>query len=44
MEMQSKKQSEKLLDEALKDGFVGVTIVVCIVLGQPGVGKTCICC
>ena len=40
MEMQSKKQSEKLLDEALKDGFVGVTIVVCIVLGQPGVGKT----
>ena len=39
-EKQSKKQSEKLLDEALKDGFVEVIIVVCIVLGQPGVGKT----
>ena len=40
MERQSKLQSEKLLDEALKDGFIEVTIVVCIVLGQPGVGKT----
>ncbi len=39
-EKQSKKQSEKLLNEALKDGFVEVIIVVCIVLGQPGVGKT----
>ena len=39
-ENQSKKQSEKLLDEALKDGIVEVIIVVCIVLGQPGVGKT----
>ena len=39
-EKQSKKQSQKLLDEALKDGFVEVIIVVCIVLGQPGVGKT----
>ena len=34
--------SKRLLDEAMKAGFVGVTIIVCVVLGQPGVGKTCI--
>ena len=26
----------------MKAGFVGVSIIVCVVLGQPGVGKTCI--
>ena len=34
--------SKRLLDKAMKAGFVGVTIIVCVVLGQPGVGKTCI--
>ena len=33
-------KSKKLLNDALKDGFVEVVIVVCIILGQPGVGKT----
>ena len=36
------ESSKRLLDEAMKAGFVGVTIIVCVVLGQPGVGKTCI--
>ena len=39
-EKQSERRSKKLLNEALKDGFVEIIIVVCIVLGQPGVGKT----
>ena len=34
------KWSKKLLNDALKAGFVEVVIVVCIILGQPGVGKT----
>ena len=34
------KKIKRLLNEALKEGFVEVVIVVCIVLGQPGVGKT----
>ena len=33
-------ESKRLLDEALKDGYVEVVITVCIVLGLPGVGKT----
>ena len=36
------ESSKRLLDEAMKAGFVGVTIIVCVVLGQPGVGKMCI--
>lgn len=36
------KKSKKLLDEAMKSGSVDVAIVICIVLGQPGVGKTCL--
>ena len=36
------KESKHLLDEAMQAGFVGVIIIVCVVLGQPGVGKTCI--
>ena len=36
------ESSKRLLDEAMMAGFVGVTIVVCLVLGPPGVGKTCI--
>ena len=35
-------ESKRLLDEAMKAGFVEVIIIVCVVLGQPGVGKTCI--
>ena len=35
-------ESKHLLDEAMKAGFVEVIIIVCVVLGQPGVGKTCI--
>ena len=35
-------ESKHLLDEAMKAGFVEVVIIVCVVLGQPGVGKTCI--
>ena len=35
-------ESKRLLDEAMKAGFVEVVIIVCVVLGQPGVGKTCI--
>jgi hypothetical protein len=35
-------ESESLLDEAMMAGFVGVTIIVCVLLGQSGVGKTCI--
>ena len=38
------ESSKRLLDEAMTAGFVGVTIVVCVVLGPPGVGKTCIKC
>ena len=33
-------RSKQLLDEALKEGFVEVAVLVCIVLGLPGVGKT----
>jgi hypothetical protein len=33
-------ESKRLLEEALKDGYVEVVIIVCIVLGLPGVGKT----
>ena len=33
-------ESKHLLNEALKDGYVEVVIIVCIVLGLPGVGKT----
>ena len=33
-------RSKQLLDEALKEGFVEVVVLVCIVLGLPGVGKT----
>ena len=40
--MITSESSKRLLDEAMKAGFVGVTIIVCVVLGQPGVGKTCI--
>ena len=36
------ESSKRLLDEAMKAGFVEVIIIVCVVLGQPGVGKTCI--
>ena len=36
------ESSKHLLDEAMKAGFVEVVIIVCVVLGQPGVGKTCI--
>ena len=36
------ESSKRLFDEAMKAGFVGVTIIVCVVLGPPGVGKTCI--
>ena len=36
------ESSKRLLDEAMKAGFVEVVIIVCVVLGQPGVGKTCI--
>ena len=39
---ESKQLSKKLLDEAMQAGFIGVTIIVCIVLGQAGVGKTCV--
>jgi putative ribosome biogenesis GTPase RsgA len=35
-------ESKRLLDEAMKAGFIEVIIIVCVVLGQPGVGKTCI--
>ena len=38
----SELSSKQLLDDAMKAGFVGVTIIVCVVLGPPGVGKTCI--
>ena len=38
---ESKRLSKKLLDEAMQAGFVGITIIACIVLGQAGVGKTC---
>ena len=33
-------RSKQILDEALKEGFVEVVVLVCIVLGLPGVGKT----
>ena len=33
-------ESKQLLDEAMKDGSVEVVIIVCILLGQAGVGKT----
>ena len=36
------ESSKRILDDAMMAGFVGVTIIVCVVLGQPGVGKTCI--
>ena len=32
--------SKQLVDEAMKDGSVEVIILVCILLGQAGVGKT----
>ena len=35
-----KDKSKQLLDEAMKDGSVEVVIIVCILLGQAGVGKT----
>ena len=35
-----KDKSKQLLDEAMKDGSVEVVILVCILLGQAGVGKT----
>ena len=40
--MITSESSKRLLDDAMKAGFIGVTIIVCVVLGQPGVGKTCI--
>ena len=40
--MMVSESSKHLLDEAMKAGFVEVVIIVCVVLGQPGVGKTCI--
>ena len=40
IEKRQEKQSKKLLDDALKEGFAEVMIVVCIIVGQPGVGKT----
>ena len=33
-------ESEHYLLEALKDGFVKVVILLCVLLGLPGVGKT----
>ena len=39
-EKRQEKLSKKLLDDALKEGFAEVVIVVCIIVGQPGVGKT----
>ena len=35
-----KDKSKQLIDEAMKDGSVEVVIIVCILLGQAGVGKT----
>ena len=35
-----KDKSKQLLDEAMKNGSVEVVIIVCILLGQAGVGKT----
>ena len=35
-----KDKSKQLLDEAMKEGSVEVVILVCILLGQAGVGKT----
>ena len=40
--MTTSESSKHLLDEAMEAGFVGVIIIMCVVLGQPGVGKTCI--
>ena len=40
IEKRQEKLSKKLLDDALKEGFAEVVIVVCIIVGQPGVGKT----
>ena len=36
------ESSKQLLDEAMKTGFIGITIILCVVLGPPGVGKTCL--
>ena len=36
---EKEKISKQLLDEAMKDGSVEVVILVCILLGQAGVGK-----
>ena len=36
----SKAESKSLLDEALKGGFVKVMILVCLIFGLPGAGKT----
>ena len=40
LEKLEQSKSKKLLNEALSHGYIGVTILVCIVLGQAGVGKT----
>ena len=40
LEKLEQSKSKKLLTEALSHGYIGVTILVCIVLGQAGVGKT----
>ena len=34
------KQSRKLLNDALKEGYAEVIIALLVILGQPGVGKT----
>ena len=35
-----RQESKKLMDDAMKKGFAEVIIAICVVLGQPGVGKT----
>ena len=40
VEQQQHKRSNKLLSDALKEGFTEVLIIVLVILGQPGVGKS----